>query len=138
MEENINLEDLEKIGISTVQCQKCLKDIPKVEYNKYKGYCRECYIKKYKLDKDINEEDYSSDYTNSNECNISNTLDSRVRIIVRIVAIICFFIGLGFWLDKEFEVGIIIIIGAIVIDMIYSIFCEALDLLQEIAINTRK
>ena len=134
----MNLEDLEKIGISTVQCQKCLKDIPKAEYNKYNGYCRECYIKKYKLDNDINEEDYSNDYSNSNECNISNKLASRVRIIVRIVAIICFFIGLGFCLNKEFEVGIIIIIGAIVTDMIYSMFCEALDLLQEIAINTRK
>ena len=54
----MNLEDLEKIGISTVQCKECLKDITKAEYDKYKGYCRECYIKKYKLDKDICEEDY--------------------------------------------------------------------------------
>ena len=134
----MNLEDLEKIGISTVQCQKCLKDIPKVEYNKYKGYCRECYIKKYKLDKDISEEQYSNNYTNKNDRNIQNALASRIRIIVRIVAIICFFIGLGMCLNKELEIGIIIIISAIVTDIVYSIFCEALDLLQEITINTRK
>lgn len=134
----MNLEDLEKIGISTVQCKECLKDITRAEYDKYKGYCRECYIKKYKLDKDICEEHYSNNYTNENDRNIQNTLASRVRIIVRIVAIICFFIGLGMCLNKEFEIGIIIIISAIVTDIFYSIFCEALDLLQEIAINTRK
>ena len=41
-------------------------------------------------------------------------------------------------LNKELEIGIIIIISAIVTDIVYSIFCEALDLLQEITINTRK
>lgn len=134
----MNLEDLEKIGISTVQCKECLKDITKAEYDKYKGYCRECYIKKYKIDKDISEENYSNNYTNQNEGNIQNALASRVRIIVRIVAIICFFIGLGLCLNKEFEIGIIVITSAIVTDMVYSILCEALDLLQEIVINTRK
>lgn len=134
----MNLEDLEKIGISTVQCKECLKDITKAEYDKYKGYCRECYIKKYKLDKDICEEHYSNNYTNEDDRNIQNALASRVRIIVRIVAIICFFIGFGMCLNKEFEIGIIIIISATVTDIVYSIFCEALDLLQEIAINTRK
>ena len=30
----MNLEDLEKIGISTVQCKECLKDITRAEYDK--------------------------------------------------------------------------------------------------------
>lgn len=126
-------EELQALGIVKKQCKECCRDISEEEYNRYKGYCRNCYSDRNNIEsakRNFNN-DTSEQIEYESDAPKTNTVAKMIKVIAILEGVAGIILGLGCIEDLELYSVVIMVAGFISAVFIYSIG-EIIQLLQDI------
>ena len=131
-------EEMEAMGIEVKQCKECCRDISKEEYDKNKGYCKNCYEEKENIKSE------KAKYNNTQkETKFITPTNNKVAIIIKTIAVIVGVAGIIYgctMFDSSYteEIGVVYIIVSIISAVFVYALGEIIQKLQNIEDNTRK